>query len=154
MKRTPDPNRPPNNPLYPNLKVKERMYKTAEEMQAKINEYFESLKAHTEEVMSASGAIKEIKRPLTPTVESLASHLGMKMQTLLVYESAEGYEEFHDTVAFAKAKILGAKTLALVNGKGSATGLIFDLVNNHGYKNKSEVESKNENDTTIRVVYE
>lgn len=155
LNRPPDPNRPANNPKHPELKVSEKLFKNAAELQAKIDEYFLQLKENKKEVMSASGAIKPIADPLMPTVEDFVSYLGFRTrQALLNYENGEGYEEFHDVVQAAKAKILGMKSLGLVNGKGSTTGLIFDLVNNHGYKNKQEIESDNKNDTTIRVVYE
>jgi hypothetical protein len=154
-KRTPNPNRPPNNPNYPRLKVKEKMFATPEELQFKVDEYFKSLKENVKEVMSASGSIKAIADPLIPTIEDFSAYLGFKTtNTLSHYEKAEGYEAFHDIIQTAKSKILGMKTIGLVNGKGSTSGLIFDLVNNHGYKNKSEVESDNKNETTIRVVYE
>lgn len=104
--------------------------------------------------MSASGAIKEIKEPLMPTIEYLVAFLDMRRDTLLEYEKGEGYEAYHEIVAKAKEKILGHKTLGLINGKGSARFGIFDLVNNHGYVDKQEIESDNKNDTTIRVVYE
>jgi hypothetical protein len=154
-KRPPDPNRPANNPDFPNLKVSEKLYKSGEELQKKVDEYFERLKGNTKEVMSASGAIKEIADPLIPTLEDFASFLGFRtLKSLTHYGSAEGYEEFHEIIEVARGKILGMKTIGLVNGKGSTSGLIFDLVNNHGYKNKQEIESDNKNDTTIRVVYE
>jgi hypothetical protein len=151
----PTPDRPANNPDYPHLKVKEKAFANADELYFKIEEYFDMCAENTKEVMSASGAIKNIADPLTPTIEDISAYLGFKtVKSFYNYGTAEGYEEFHDIVADARAKILGLKSRALVNGKGSTTGLIFDLVNNHGYKNKSEVETDNKNDTTIRVVYE
>lgn len=131
------------------------MFKDAEELETLINRYFREMDENTKEVMSASGAIKDIADPLTPTIESLSSYLGFKsVKTFYNYGEDESHKAFHDVIAAARAKILGKKTIALVNGKGSASGLIFDLVNNHGYKNKSEVESDNKNQTTIKVVYE
>ena len=155
LNREPDPTRPANNPDYPNLKVSEKLYKSAADLQKRVDEYFEYLKNNTKEVMSASGAIKCIADPVMPTIEDFSAYLGFSTtNTLTNYEKGEGYEEYHDVIKTAKAKILGAKTLGLVNGKGSTAGLIFDLVNNHGYKNKQDIASDNKNDTTIRVVYE
>ena len=156
MKReTPTKDRPFLNPDYPHLKIKEKSIESPELLQSRIDEYFEELKNNTKEVMSASGAIKLIADPLTPTVEHLSSWLGFKSyKTFYNYGNKEGYEEYFEVIEAAISKILGRKTLALVNGKGSTAGLIFDLVNNHGYKNKSEVESDNKNETTIKVVYE
>lgn len=155
LNRPPDQNRPANNPDFPHLKVSEKLYKSGEDLQKKVDEYFHNLKENTKEVMSASGAIKSIADPLIPTLEDFASFLGFRtVKSLQHYGSATGYEEFHDIIETARGKILGLKTIGLVNGKGSTSGLIFDLVNNHGYKNKQEIESDNKNDTTIRVIYE
>lgn len=155
LNRTPDANRPANNPDFPHLKVSEKLYKSGEQLQKKVDEYFDKMSNNTKEVMSASGAIKMIADPLIPTLEDFASYLGFRtVKSLTHYGTAEGYEEFHEIIEAARGKILGMKTIGLVNGKGSTSGLIFDLVNNHGYKNKQEIESDNKNDTTIRVVYE
>lgn len=124
-------------------------------MQEKIDEYFFLLSGATKEVMSASGSIKTISDPQIPTLEDFCSFLGFNsLESLMNYTRAEGYEAFHEMLRDARQKILGMKTRGLVNGKGSTAGIIFDLVNNHGYKNKSEVESDNKNLHTIKVVYE
>jgi hypothetical protein len=155
QQRTPDPNRSATHPDYPHLKIKERLFKSVDELREKIDKYFAELKDNKKQVMSASGQVKNIDDPLIPTIESLASYLGFKsVKSLYNYAENPDYADFHDVVAEAKAKILGLKTLGLVNGKGSSAGLIFDLVNNHGYKNKSEVESEGKLETTIKVVYE
>src|SRR6185312_2377264 len=108
------------------------------EMQEKINEYFEQLKHNTKEVMSASGAVKQIADPQIPTLEDFAAYLGFNcLNSLTNYTSAEGYEDYHEMLQDARMKILVMKTKGMVNGKGSTAGIIFDLVNNHGYKNKN-----------------
>ncbi|MEO7535859.1 MAG: terminase small subunit [Ferruginibacter sp.] len=146
--------RPALNPLYPHLKIKEKMFQTPADLKEKIDKYFGDLKLNTKEVMSASGAIKNIADPLIPTIEDFGSYLGLSKQSLLNYTSAEGYEDYHDIMTMARDRILGMKTRGLVNGKGSTSGIIFDLVNNHGYKNKAEVESNNKNEHIIKVQYD
>lgn len=149
---------PSNNnsqdPRLQNLKVMPFRFPEPEELERKIAEFFQHLEDNTEEVMSASGAIKNIKRPLMPTIEYFASYLDISVSALLKYEKEETHAKYNDIIARAKQKILGYKTLGLINGKGSATGLIFDLVNNHGYKNKSEVETDGKQAITIKVVRE
>lgn len=151
-KRNPDPNRPALNANYPNLKVKEKKFINAEEMAEHISEFFFHCDNNMEEVMSASGAIKEIKRPLVPTVHALAAWLGVSLECLNDYCNNEPYKEFHGLLKYVKDRILAMKTMALVNGKGSTQGLIFDLKNNHNWKDKVETDNKNEH--IIRVEYE
>jgi uncharacterized protein (UPF0254 family) len=152
-----DKDRPALNKNFPHLKIKERMFANDAELKEKIEAYFLELKNNKKEVMSASGQIKEIADPLIPTVEGLSAYLGFKtVKSLWNYTNDPAYSEFHDTLEAARAKILGQKMTGLVNGKGSASGLMFDLVNNHGYKNKSEVEveSNGKMETKIVVTYE
>lgn len=153
-RRLPDPNRPANNEVYPFLKVSEKLFKTPEELIEKIQEFFDECKDHQEEVMSASGVIKYVSRPMMPTVHALSSYLGIQMQTLSDYEKKEGYEPFHHVVKMAKEYIYGMKTLGLINGKGATQGLIFDLKNNHNWKDKVEVESDNRNEHIIKIEYD
>lgn len=149
QKRLPDPNRPPNNPAFPHLLRKERKFTTPEEMEEKIVSFFFHCENNYEEVMSASGVIKKLRKPLTPTVHALAAWLEISTETLLDYEKDKGYEDFHFIVKMAKQKILAMKTMSLVNNKGATNGLIFDLKNNHGWKEKSEIDSKNEHRIVI-----
>ena len=142
-----NPDRPSNNPLYPELRVKERAYETPDDMAAKMQEYFEWCADYTEEVMSATGQIKELLRPIVPTVEQLAAYIGISRRTLQDYAKRP---EFSYLIEQVSEFILGGKMSALINGKGSAAGLIFDLTNNYGMKNAWE--SKEER--TLRVVYE
>lgn len=153
QKRLPDPNRPANNDVYPFLKVKEKAFRTPDELIEKITEFFDACKDHTEAVMSASGQIKDVSRPAVPTVQALASYLGIQMQTLSDYEKGDNYKEFHHVVKMAKEYIFAMKTLALINNKGATQGLIFDLKNNHNWKDKVEVETDNKNETTVLVKY-
>lgn len=150
----PNPDRIALNPNYPHLKIKEKLYRSAEQLAERVDLYFDTLANTTKEVMSASGVIKNLADPQIPSLEEFAAFLGMNTDSLRKYTKAEGYEIFHDVLDAARDKILGMKMKGLINGKGSTAGLIFDLVNNHGMKNKSEVESDNKTETLIRVVYD
>jgi hypothetical protein len=151
-KRLPDPNRPANNPTYPHLKVREKTFRTPEELEEKIEDFFSFCNNFCEETMSASGAIKLIKRPLIPTVNGLAAHLKISVECLHDYGADERHKDYHSVVKMAKERILAYKTMGLVNGKGSTQGLIFDLKNNHGWKEKVETDNKNEH--IIKVEFE
>lgn len=95
-------------------------YKTPEEMQEVINIYF-------------SECIME-ERPFT--VSGLAYSLHLTRQSLCNYEVKP---EFLDTIKRAKQKVELSLEEKLVDGKAVA-GIIFNLKNNYGYKDKTEQE--------------
>lgn len=70
------------------------------------------------------------------TITGLAVHLGCDRDTLLNYEQKE---EFFGTIKDAKVKIHAYAEEYLFSGK-SATGAIFNLKNNWGWKDKQEVD--------------
>ena len=74
--------------------------------------------------------------------------LGTNRQTLLNYEEKE---EFFDTIKGAKAKIELFNEEMLYNKDVSTTGVIFNLKNNYGWKDKQEIEADVKNDVTINI---
>ncbi len=98
-------------------------YKTPEEMQKVIDEYFET------------DAYADIGNGLQycPTVEGLAHALGMSRRALLGYEDKK---EFLPTIKAAKQRVAIALEQRLY---GSAvTGAIFNLKNNFGWKDQQD----------------
>ena len=63
--------------------------------------------------------------------------------TLLNYEKKTGYEEYFGTIKKAKLKIQKNKVERGLDGDSNPAVSIFDLKNNHGYKDKTEVEQTN-----------
>lgn len=81
--------------------------------------------------------IKMIKKDaVVPTVSGLAYALDTTRRTLLDYESTDEY--FH-TIKRAKQFIEAANEALLVNGGVVPSGVIFNLKNNWGWVDKSEV---------------
>lgn len=132
-------------------------FKSAKELQRKIEEYFESCEEEVwnrvfkdgkptgqwEPQLDRNGQpVKVLKRPLTIT--GLALHLGTDRKTLLNYEEKE---EFFPTIKEAKTRIENYTEEVLVTTK-NATGVIFNLKNNYGWSDKTEVESVNHNMNT------
>lgn len=97
-------------------------YKSVEEMQKDIDKYF--------------AECDENGKPYT--VSGLAYALGTCRQTLLNYEENE---TFLDTIKRAKAKIELFNEEQLYNKDVSTTGVIFNLKNNYGWKDKQEIEA-------------
>ena len=96
-------------------------YKTAAEMQKAIDAYFDS-------------CVEDQKHP---TITGLAMGIGfVNRQSLLDY--ANKGEEFSDTVKKAKAKVEDHLEQSLYGGQ--VAGVIFNLKNNFGWKDKQEHE--------------
>ena len=107
-------------------------YKSVKAMQSDIDNYFKDC--------------DENGRPYT--VSGLAYALGTNRQTLLNYEEKE---EFFDTIKRAKARIELFNEELLYNKDVSTTGVIFNLKNNYGWKDKQEIEADVKNDVTINI---
>ena len=113
-------------------------FKTPEELQEKIDKYYEWAKDNKKHI----------------TITGLAWFLDTNRQTLLNYEndSSDLYKnidddvkvKFIDTIKRAKARIEMECEEGLYN-KNSVVGTIFALKNNYGYVDKQEVVQKNEN---------
>lgn len=99
-------------------------FETVEELEKKIEDYFR----HCEQ------------NELPYTVSRLAYELGCSRQTLLTYGEKD---EFLDTIKKAKAKIEFYNEEQLYINPRTA-GVIFNLKNNFGWKDKQEVDWKGE----------
>lgn len=93
-------------------------YKTVEEMQVKIDRYFLDCDKDNEPY----------------TVTGLALALDMSRQDLINYSNKE---EFFDTIKRAKMKVENYLEKRLINDT-STSGIIFNLKNNYGWKDKQE----------------
>lgn len=108
-----------------------KKYNTVEEMEKIIEQYFEEHK----------------REGLPYTVSGLALALDMTRETLLKYEENS---EFSDTIKRAKQKIEEyVETRLFVSG--IATGVIFNLKNNFGWKDKQEIEQSGGLSNTVNV---
>lgn len=113
-------------------------YTKAEEIQNKIDEYFNScftiLRDENGNVMlDYDGNVR--KRQIKPfTITGLGLALGMSRQDLINYSKKD---EFFDTIKKAKMRVENYLEEKLVSD-GSSTGIIFNLKNNYGWKDKQE----------------
>ena len=104
------------------------------ELQIKIDEWFdEYLLKHKEEM---------------PDIEGLCKYLNIVRSTLSRYEKQSPYNY---TVTRAKEHILFFKKQAGWNGKANPQILQFDLKNNHGYCDKTEVDSNVNTKTQVII---
>lgn len=93
-------------------------YTKVEEIQEKIDKYFEECKLNN--------------KPYTITGLGLA--LDMSRQDLINYSKKD---EFFDTIKKAKMRVENYLEERLINDT-STTGIIFNLKNNYGWKDKQE----------------
>lgn len=100
------------------------LFKSADEMQKVIDEYFDKVKITKDDSLT-----------YRPTMAGLAKALGMSRQALLGYKEKD---EFLVTIKRARLEVEEALEEALY-GTGVA-GVIFNLKNNFGWKDKQEVE--------------
>jgi hypothetical protein len=67
--------------------------------------------------------------------ESLAAYIGLTRDEL---NSLEGHKRIGRHIRLAKTKIAAVKKQLAFRGKINATMLVFDLKNDHGYREKPE----------------
>lgn len=130
------------------------MYKSAKEIQKKIDEYFEDCKGeilHDAEgnpmVDKHGNVIRVGVKPLTIT--GLALALGFtSRQALLNYQAKE---EFVDTITRAKSMVECYAEMRLYD-KDGANGAKFSLANNFdGWKEKKEIDADVSSKYTINI---
>lgn len=97
-------------------------FKTKEEMQEKIDKYFEECRTE--------------RRPITFT--GLAYAIGLSRQGLLNYSKDE---RFFDTIKKAREYVEMTMEERLVGTSGIATGIIFNLKNNYGWQDKKDIDA-------------
>ena len=136
-------------------------YKTAEELEKRIDEYFNSCWADVP-VIGSYGPVM-VPDPATPgekkvlteykqirpyTITGLAVFLDLTRQGLLEY--SEKSEEFSDAIIRAKSKVEQFAEEQLYLCK-SANGPQFNLTNNFGWKNKTEVDQTIKGEINVTV---
>lgn len=125
------------------LITKPLKFKSVEELQEKIDNYFESCWEEDDD-----GKRKQVK---PYTVTGLANYLDTTRETLLDYEKRD---EFSDTIKRAKSKCEQFAEEYLFTGKNTA-GAIFNLINNYKrWENKknTDLTSKGESIKTVNQV--
>ncbi len=122
---------------------REKKFKTPEDLQLAIDNYFEICDSRIIDVYDKpSQSVRQIAKPIPYTVEGLCEVLECDRLTLLNYEKQEGYEAYFNTIKKAKLKIQSNKLERGLAGESNPAVSIFDLKNNHNYVDKTESEVK------------
>jgi hypothetical protein len=109
-----------------------RIFSSPEELQIKIDKYFEEAESKG--------------KPLT--MSGLAIALGIERATLCNYNKDE---EYFETIKKARAKVESSFEELLLSGKATA-GIIFALKNNFGWADKNELEVSGNKDKPLEVI--
>jgi len=112
-----------------------KKYKTSDEMQKKIDKYFERCD----------------NMELPYTVEGLAYTLDLDRKSLLNYSKDQ---EFFHTIKRAKDKVLFRLSELSLSGKINPSVTIFNLKNNYDYTDRQEIKQDITADVTQKVVWE
>lgn len=109
-------------------------YKTVEELQAAIDDYFSWCDNRIQQVYSPkSESVIEVINPAPYTMSGLASHLGVDRDTILNYGKTD---LFFGTIKAAREKVHADVETRLM--EKNATGAIFNLKNNFGWKDQTQ----------------
>lgn len=128
------------------------LYKTVEDLQAIIDEYFNWCDARIQQVYSPKlESVIEVINPAPYTMAGLARRIGMSRQALSEYANSD---KFGDTIKEARAKVQEDVETRLMEKQ--ATGAIFNLKNNFGYRDEKQLDhtSKGESINTKELTDE
>lgn len=125
-------------------------FKSVEELQEKINEYFTYCDNRVKKVWSEKKQDELlISDPEPYTMSGLAVFLGVDRQTILNYSEKE---EFFGTIKEARSKV-ESDVERRMNDKNTFTpGLIFNAKNNFNWKDKTESEVTGKDGEPLGVV--
>ncbi|MZQ97205.1 MAG: hypothetical protein GT601_05985 [Acidaminobacter sp.] len=149
-------------------------YPTAADLENAINKYFDEITRDTvlkenyiagykddgEPIVAEREALNRLGEPVVveeflvkPSVINMCVKLGITRSALSLYRTYG--EDYLDTITRACARIEAYKVDQL-DDKGKATnGIIFDLKNNHDYRDKQEIEQTVEHkgvEVSIKVI--
>lgn len=109
-------------------------YKDTEQIQQKIDEYFDWCDSQERIIPTDKGIIVRVK---PYTVSGLCVHLGITRETLRQYEDRE---DLSDTIKMAKARIENYIEEKSLIGDLNPTVCIFNLKNNFGWRDRQEID--------------
>lgn len=118
-------------------------YKTVEELEKAINDYFDHCDNRIKQVHSKEGESYGVSNPEPYAMSGLAYSLGLSRQGLMEYKA-----RFSDTVKRARNRIEMDIERRMNDKETFTPGLIFNAKNNFAWNDKTEVE----NSGTIEVV--
>jgi len=125
------------------------IFKTAEELEEKIDEYFRLCdEGRVKTVITKDGKDKHVKCPRPYTLSGLAVHLGVDRTTLVNYSNRD---EFFNTIRRARQRCENYAEEQLF--EGNDRGAKFSLINNYrNWSDKQEVQHTGKDGGPIRTL--
>ena len=120
---------------------REKRFTSNQELRELLENYFKECQDRKETRYTKEGIAYEVSKPVPFTIEGLCDVMECDRRTLLNYEKAEGYEDYFHTIKWAKNKVARNKAERGIGGEGNGHYIAFDMKNNHGYKDKTEVDN-------------
>jgi hypothetical protein len=115
-------------------------YRTPEALQAAIDRYFDDCDKRTRKIVNRDGDVESVPDPRPYTLQGMGVSLDLyDTHWPEIYSNRNvGYAQ---AISRARAKILAQRVENLVHcDTRNTNGIKFDLTNNFGWKEKSEVE--------------
>jgi hypothetical protein len=128
--------------LQKNKVGKPLKFKTVAILQKKIDEYFRKCDEHKAPYVIKGGEVIMIPDPIPYTITGLAEELDTSREGLINYQNRD---EYFDAIRRAKLKCERFAEESLWKPK-VASGVIFNLKNNYGWKEKNEVDITTQGD--------
>lgn len=119
-------------------------FKSVKEIQVAIDNYFFNCDNRKIEQLDKLGRIVEVKVKAPYTMSGLANSLNISRETLCDYRKNKG-DEFSEAITCARAKVqedIENRLMETRNEKGA----IFNLINNFGWKQKTETDLTSKGD--------
>ena len=111
------------------------IFKTEEELQAAIDEYFAYCDNHIKEIHPKEGEAYGIADPIPYAMAGLAYALGVDRKTILNYE---GRDKYSSLIKRARNRVEADIERRMLHKDTFTPGLIFNAKNNFDWKDKSE----------------
>lgn len=112
------------------------LYTKVEDLEKIINEYFDWCDNRIQQVYDKkSGGVIEVVNPAPYTMAGLARRLGMERWSLANYAKKD---KFSHAIKEARNRVQEDVEMRLM--ETAATGAIFNLKNNFGYKDQTQVD--------------
>lgn len=125
-------------------------YKTVEELQEKIEEYFDFCDNKTKKIYSEKLGEMMVADPEPYTMSGLAYALNLSRQALVEYKNKD---EFGDTIKRARDRVEKDIDRRLNDKSLFTPGLIFNLKNNFNWKEKTETDVTSKGEKVVSFTF-
>lgn len=136
-----------------------RKYKTKKALETAIESYFNSISRTVPvtnlgvKVTNDAGELMhrtEYLRP--PSISGMCLYLGIERSTWQNYCNPKLHPEFQDVTAMARVRIEAYLEEELLTREKNVQGIIFNLQNNYGWRNKPDKEREDEQEAGVIVL--